>query len=325
MMNKKRILVTGGAGFIGSHLTKRLVRSGADVTVMVKYKSLIDNIRLSSIWRDIDVIEADLRNIDSLRQLNRYKNFDFVFHLAAYNHVGDSFLHVNEALLSNAVATANLLECLSDYGRFIYTSTSEVYGYQLAVPFEEEAQPFPISPYAVGKYAGELYAKMKRHQTNQPIVCLRPFNTFGPYQSDRAVIPELIIKCLLGSPIETTEGIQTREFNYVDNIVDGFIAMAEADPIPDQVINIGSNCEIAIRDLILKIHNLTESGSELRIGALPNRPTEIWRMCADNERAGKLLGWKPKVPFDDGLKMTVDWYRKYLDVYYGPSSPLNKL
>lgn len=324
-MNKKRILVTGGAGFIGSHLTKRLVRLGADVTVMVKYKSLIDNIRLSSIWRDINIIEADLRNIDSLRQLDSYKHFDFVFHLAAYNHVGDSFLHVNEALLSNAVATANLLEGMSDYGRFIYTSTSEVYGFQLSVPFEEEANPFPISPYAIGKYAGELYARMKRHQTNRPIVCIRPFNTFGPYQSDRAVIPELIIKCLLGSPIETTEGIQTREFNYVDNIIDGFLAVATVDTPPVEVINIGSNREIAIRDLIHKIHELADSRSELRIGALPNRPTEIWRMCASNERANRLLGWKPKVPFDEGLKKTVDWYRKYIDVYYGSLSSLNAL
>ena len=324
-MNKKKILVTGGAGFIGSHLTKRLVRRGSEVSVVVKYKSIIDNVRLSPNWHDIDIIEADLRNIDSLRQIGGHRQYDLVFHLAAYNHVGDSFLHVNETLMSNAVATANLLEILPDYGRFIYTSTSEVYGYQLAVPFQEEACPFPISPYAVGKYAGELYARMKHHQTGKPIVCVRPFNTFGPYQSDRAVIPELIIKCLLNQPIETTEGIQTREFNYVDNIIDGFVVVAEIDPPPEQVINLGSNREIAIRDLIHQIHKLSDSRSELRIGALPNRPTEIWRMCADNTRAGKLLGWKPNVSFEEGLIRTIAWYRKYLDVYYGLSSPLNQL
>jgi UDP-glucose 4-epimerase len=324
-MNKKRILVTGGAGFIGSHLTKRLVQQGAEVSVVVKYKSIIDNVRLSPVWRDIEIIEADLRNIDSLRQFVGSRPYDLVFHLAAYNHVGDSFLHVNEALMSNAVATANLLEALPEYGRFIYTSTSEVYGYQLAVPFQEEFCPFPISPYAVGKYAGELYARMKHHQTGQPIVCVRPFNTFGPYQSDRAVIPELIIKCLLNEPIETTEGIQTREFNYVDNIIDGFVAVAEIDLPPEHVINIGSNREIAIRDLVHQIHQFSGSESELRIGALPNRPTEIWRMCADNSRASQLLGWKPVIGFEEGLRRTIDWYRKYLDVYYGSSSPLNLL
>lgn len=324
-MNKKEVLVTGGAGFIGSHLTKRLVGLGARVAVLVKYKSIIDNVRLAPIWRDVNIIEADLRNVDSLRGLKDQHRFDVVFHLAAYNHVGDSFLHVNEALQSNAVATANLLEFLPDYGRFVYTSTSEVYGYQRSVPFQEEAMPFPISPYAVGKYAGELYARMKAHQTGRPIVCIRPFNTFGPYQSDRAVIPELIIKCLLGSPIETTEGIQTREFNYVDNIVDGFIAAATVDPAPAEVINIGSQREIAIRDLIHKVHELTGSRSELRIGALPNRPTEIWRMCADHARAEEILGWQPKVAFEEGLERTIAWYRRYLQVYYDPASPLNRL
>ncbi len=321
----KRVLVTGGAGFIGSHLTKRLVRLGARVSVLVKYRSIIDNVRLSPVWDDIQVIEGDLRNIDSLKPF-RDQSYDTVFHLAAYNHVGDSFLHVNEALLSNAVATANLLESAPAFGRFIYISSSEVYGYQTAVPFSEGFTPFPISPYAIGKYAGELYARMKRHVTNQPIICVRPFNTFGPYQSERAVIPELIGRCLRGLPVETTEGIQTREFNYVDNIVDAFVMVAGM-PVPpeDRVVNIGSNREIAIRDLVRRIHEATGSKSELRIGHLPNRPTEIWRMCADNERAAELLGWTPQVTFEEGLERTVAWYRRYLDVFHQPRSALNEL
>jgi nucleoside-diphosphate-sugar epimerase len=323
-MKNKKVLITGGAGFIGSNLTRKLFNLGADVTVLVKYKSLIDNIRLSSIWDKIEVIETDLRNSDSLRQFDNMK-YDIIFHLAAYNHVGDSFLHVNEALLSNAVATANLLESGPDYKRFIYTSTSEVYGYQDSVPFIEDNIPAPISPYSIGKYAGELYSRMKRHQTNKEILCLRPFNTFGPYQSDRAIIPELIIKCLNGVPIETTEGKQTREFNYVDNIIDGFIAAAEIENVPDQVINIGSNKEIAIRGLVKKIHELTSSKSDLRIGALENRPTEIWRMCSDNTRAKTLLKWNPMVSFEDGLKRTIEWYKKYLVAFYNPSSELNQL
>ncbi len=323
-MENKKVLITGGAGFIGSNLARKLFSLGADVTVLVKYKSLIDNIRLSSIWDKIEVVETDLRNSDSLKQFNKMK-YDVIFHLAAYNHVGDSFLHVNEAMLSNAVATANLLESGPDYERFIYTSTSEVYGYQDSVPFVEKNIPFPISPYSIGKYTGELYAKMKRHQTNKEIICIRPFNTFGPYQSDRAIIPELIIKCLKGDPIATTEGKQTREFNYVDNIVDGFIATALVEEVPDKVINIGSNQEIAIRDLVRKIHELTKSKSDLKIGALENRPTEIWRMCSDNTRAKNLLNWNPKISFEDGLKKTIGWYEKYLDAFYNPSSELNRL
>lgn len=323
-MTPKRVLITGGAGFIGSNLTRRLVKLGCDVSVVVKYKSLIDNIRLSSVWNEITVLEADLRNIDSLRQFKN-QSYDLIFHLAAYNHVGDSFLHVNEAMLSNAVATANLLEFAPDYGRFVYTSTSEVYGYQQAVPFQEDFTPFPLSPYSIGKYAGELYSRMKRHQTGQPIVCIRFFNVFGPYQSDRAVIPELIIKCLRGVPVETTEGKQTREFNYIDNIVDGFLAVSEVEPAFEGVINIGCNQEIAIRELVAKIYMLTGSQSELRIGALEYRPTEIWRMCADNTQAEKILGWKPNISFDEGLRRTIKWFRKYLDVFYNGSSPLNQL
>ena len=320
----KRVLVTGGAGFIGSHLVRRLVIQGAEVTVTVKYGSIIDNVRLAPVWDRLELREADLRNFDSLRQFaGAY--FDCVFHLAAYNHVGASFLHVNEALQSNLVATANLMENVPDFGRFVYMSSSESYGYQEQVPFSEEAMPQPISPYAVGKYAGECYASMKRHQTAAEIVCVRPFNTFGPYQSERAVIPELIIRCLRGLPVETTTGKQTREFNYVDNIVDGLLAAAMASPAPDQPVNIGAQEEIAIRDLVTKIHALTASDSELKIGALPDRPTEIWRMSAANNRARDLLGWTPVIEFEEGLRRTVDWYRSFLTLYHAEGMALSGL
>ena len=322
--SRQNILVTGGAGFIGSHLVRRLVGSGAAVTVVVKYNSIIDNVRLAPVWDALDIVEADLRNVDSLRPLAP-RRFDAVYHLAAYNHVGDSFVHVNEALLTNAVGTANLLECGMQYDRFVYMSTSECYGLQDEVPFKESAVAFPISPYAVGKYAGELYARFKRHQTGQPIVCIRPFNTFGPYQSEKAVIPELIIRCLRGLPVVTTEGRQTREFNYVDNQVDGILAAAAAEPPFDGIINIGSCEEIAIRDLVRKIHDLCGTDAELRIGGLPNRPTEIWRMSSDNTRAREVLGWTPTVGFEDGLARTVAWYRNYLTVFTDPAGPLCRL
>ena len=323
-MKNKKILVTGGAGFIGSHLVKKLLKSGANVSTLVKYKSVIDNPRLSSVWDQINVYEADLRNIDSLRQFDKI-NFDYIFHLAAYNHVGDSFLHVNEALQANAVGTANLLEFVKDFEKFLYMSTSEVYGYQNKVPFNENFIPFPVSPYSVGKYAGELFSRMKRHQTGDSIICVRAFNTFGPYQSDRAIIPELIIKCLRGLPIETTLGTQTREFNYVDNIIDGLIKAMKVEPSFDEIVNIGSNSEISIADLTKTIHKFTKSKSDLQIGALKNRPTEIWRMCADNSRSKTIFDWQPDVSFQDGLKITIEWFKKYIEVYYSMDSQLNKL
>jgi len=317
-MREKTVLVTGGAGFIGSHLVRRLIQEGARVTVVVKYRSMIDSVRFAPVWDDIGVVEADLRNLDSARSLSK-NSYDIVYHLAAYNHVGDSFIHVQESILSNILATANLLEAGLEYGRFVYTASSEVYGLQKSVPFAESSMPFPISPYAVGKYGGELYARMKHHQTGGEIICLRPFNTFGPYQSERAVIPELISKCLRGETVETTAGRQTREFNYVGNIIDGFVAAGTVAKAPAGPVNIGSGEEIAIADLVRLIHRLTESESELRIGALADRPTEIWRMFADAGRARDLLGWEPRVDFETGMRLTVNWFRSFLEVYRGPT------
>lgn len=321
---KRKVLVTGGAGFIGSHLVKRLILKGSDVSVVVRYKSINDNIRLSSVWDQITPIEADLRNIDSLRQF-KDQSYDVVFHLAAYNHVGDSFLHVNEALVSNAVATANLLEFLPEFERFVYISSSEVYGCQKEVPFQEDFLPAPISPYAIGKYAGELYSRMKRLQSGQEIVCVRAFNAFGPYQSEKAVIPEMIIKCLKGVSVETTEGKQTREFNYVENLVEGLIAAAEVKPAHEGLINLCSGEEIAICDLVQKIHQLSNSSSKLKIGALPNRPTEIWRMSGSSHRAQELLNWKPKISFEEGLIKTIEWFKRYYELFYKRDSQLNQL
>ena len=199
LLASKRVLVTGGSGFIGSHLTRRLVGAGAQVGILTKYNSIVDNVRLVDIWNDLTVVEADIRNLDSLRQIAQFAP-QVIFHLAAYNHVGDSFTHVSEALNCNVQGTANVLEAYDGYERFVYTATSEVYGHQEQVPFEEGMTPQPISPYAVGKYGGELYCRMKTEGADQRIAIVRPFNAFGPYQSTRAVIAEMILTCLAGTP-----------------------------------------------------------------------------------------------------------------------------
>ncbi|MBI4962324.1 MAG: GDP-mannose 4,6-dehydratase [Desulfomonile tiedjei] len=320
----RRVLVTGGAGFIASHLTSRLHKMGARVGIVTKYNSVIDNVRIAHLWNDIETIEADLRNLDSLKAIARFRP-EVIFHFAAYNHVGDSFSHVSEALDCNLKGTANLLESYSDYDRLIYISTSEVYGLQAEVPFREDMCPNPISPYAIGKYAGELYCRMKTLSEKKRIVVLRPFNAFGPYQSPRAIIAEMIINCLRGTPIESTEGKQTREFNFVGNLVDGFILAAQRDEALGQIINLASNREVSIRDLISRIWSLTDSKSELRIGALKYRPTEIWRMAGANDRAQELLGWSPRVSLEEGLTLTAEWYRRFLAVYAAADSPLASL
>lgn len=324
VFKNKKVLISGATGFIGSHLTKRVIKEGADVYILTRYKSLMKSVRLVDIWEKINVVEADIRNTDSLKQIKEIKP-DIIFHLAAYNHVGDSFIHINEALKSNGIGTANLMEAYDGYDRFIYMSTSEIYGYQEKVPFKEDAIPQPISPYAIGKYTGELYCSMKIRMKNYPIVILRPFNTFGPYQSARAIIPEIIIECLKGNLIESTGGVQTREFNYIDNQIDGFILAALKEEAIGEVINIGAAEEISIKNLILKIHTLTESKSELKIGTLQYRPTEIWRMYCDNQKAKNILGWKAKINFETGLKKTISWFNEFLKQYDYKDSPFSRL
>lgn len=323
-LTKKKVLVTGGSGFIASHLCRSLIRQGARLYVLTKYNSVIDNIRLSDIWGRTTMVEADIRNPDSLKVIKNIRP-DLVYHFAAYNHVGDSFQNISEAIDVNSKGSVNVLDAYEDYERFVYISSSEVYGFQERVPFSEDMTPFPVSPYSVGKYSGELYARMKHHVYGRPIVILRPFNAFGPFQSPRAIIAELIIKCLKTEEIRTTEGIQTREFNYVENLVDAFLLAGYKKGAVGEVINIGTGNEISIRHLVEKIHKLTASKSRLSMGKISYRPTEIWRMAAMNKKAERILGWRPRLSFDQGLAKTIEWYKKFNYLFSDQGSPLYRL
>ena len=319
----KKVLVTGASGFIGSHLTRRLCNEGADVTILTLYNDIINNIRINDLWNNLNIIEGDVRDLDSLKQFKKH-DFDVVFHLAAYNHVGDSFTHITQNLDVNGRGTPNVLES-TNFGRFVYMSTSEIYGLQKQVPFKEDFDPSPLSPYSIGKYTGELYCRMKMQVENKHITVVRSFNNFGPYQSQKAIIPELIINCLKGEEIKTTEGKQTREFNFVSNIVDGLLLAAEKKEALGEIINLGSGEDISIAELAKKIHEFSNSKSELKIGALEYRPTEIWKMYCDNTKAKEILDWKPNTSFDEGLKITIDWFRRFYEIYYGKESQLTKL
>ena len=317
-MKNKKVLVTGGAGFIGSHLTKKLVNLGAKVSVVVKYNSIIDCPRLINVWDKINVIEADLRNTDSVKEM-RSMNYDLAFHLAAYNHVGDSFKHVLENVNSNLISTINLLDSGPKIKKFIHMGTSEIYGIQSKLPFNIKEKPNPMSPYAVTKYASELFAVLKSKSFSIKLLCVRPFNTFGPFQSEKAIIPEIIIKCLQNKEIKTTGGKQTREFNYIDNIVDGILFLNKKVSHSIEPINVGSNNPISIKNLVQKIHKYTKSKSKLNIGSLKYRPNEIWRMQA-NTKFLNSIGWKPQVSLDKGLISTIQWYRKFYKTYLDKDS-----
>jgi UDP-glucose 4-epimerase len=319
-MRSRSVLVTGASGFIGSHLVNRLLREGAHVAVLVRYGNIIKSERLRHCWNQLQIVEADLRNRGALEQIRKLKP-EVVFHLAAYNHVGQSFTQVEECFDVNAKGTANLLDiCGRDAEKFIYMSTSEVYGLQKRVPFIETMTPQPISPYGITKYAGELYCRMQQQITNDAsIVIVRPFNVFGPYQSSKALIPELIFRMLRGERVQTTKGEQTREFNFVSDIVEGLIKAASSRKRIEGPVNLATGKEVKIRDLAKLIAKLSDTKSRIEVGALPYRPTEIWRMCADSSRARKLLGWKPEVTLEDGLRMTIDWARQYLATGCSPA------
>ncbi len=319
----KKILITGGAGFIGSHLTKRLVENGAKVSVIVKYNSIIDSPRLVSIWNKINVIEADLRNTDSVSEIKNL-NFDVAFHLAAYNHVGDSFKHVFENVNSNLLSTINLLNNGPKIKKLIHMGTSEIYGIQKKLPFNVKEKPNPMSPYGVTKYASELFSILKSKQIKLNLLCIRPFNTFGPFQSEKAIIPEIILKCLQNKDIRTTEGKQTREFNYIENIIDGIIFLDKKIKHSDEPINIGSNKPISIKNLVKKIHEYSNSSSKLKIGDLKYRPNEIWKMQANNKFITS-KGWKPKKDFNTGLRETISWYKNFYKIYLSKKGTFKNL
>ena len=320
----KNVLITGGSGFIGSHLTRKLLSLGYKVAITTKYKSIIDNIRIIDLWSKIKVIETDLRNLDSFNNLKSFKP-DVVFHLAAYNHVGDSFSSFSESNSSNAVSTYNLLNYFQGkIDQFIYISTSEIYGNQKKI-FKEDLLPNPISPYSISKYSGELYVRMLMNETNYPAKIIRPFNAYGEYQSSKAIIPEIITNCLNNKDIITTEGYQTREFNYVGNLVDGFIAVMKSKKMFNKTVNIGSGKDISVRNLVKIIHTLTKSKSKIKFGALKPRVTEIYKMRADNKLVKEYTGWKPKVNFNEGLIRTIKWYEKFNKIYMSKKSDLYKL
>ena len=310
-----KVLVTGASGFIGSHVVRHLVDQDAEVSILVRYGNLIKCARLADVWDRLEVIEADLRNRSALQALMNDPP-RIVLHLAAYNHVGQSFVQTEECFDVNAKGTVNLLDTLAapvraGDCRFVYVSSSEVYGSAPSPPWDESYYPDPISPYAITKFAAERYCHMYQG-CGWDIAIVRPFNAYGPAQSSKAVIPELIIAALRGEPLEITSGEQTREFNYVRDIAKGIIT-AGMGHLVRGVTNLACGQEISIRDLAQKIVQATGSQSKVLVGARPLRPTEIRRMSGDSEKASNELDWRPSLGLDEGLHLTINWYRERLE------------
>jgi UDP-glucose 4-epimerase len=316
-----RVLVTGATGFIGSHLSRRLVEDGAQVHALTSTVSSVYPVRLVDLRDRITLHGGNLNDSGAMSSVVERADPAIVFHLGAYTHVGKSWDRVDECIQTNIHGSVNLLQALArtNYTRFVYTSTSEVYG-DVEVPFREDALVQPLSPYSVSKYAGERFCRMLYRGRGWPIVVVRPFNAFGPAQSPDRIIPEIIVKALKREPLLMTEGIQTREFNYVDDLVDGFIRAAIVPDIEGEVFNIGGGDEVSMRDLATTILDLMGDPINAEFGALPNRPTEIWSMRSDVTKARNELGLKVARSLRDGLEPTIEWYRHELEKSSSPFS-----
>ena len=309
-LSNLKVLVTGISGFIGSHLARRLVEEGAEVHGLVKHSSNLW--RIQDLNNQINLHYADIKDFDSVRKAIQGIQAQKVFHLAAYVDVSRSFEVVDEMVEVNIKGTLNLLRALegTGYDCFINTGTSEEYGDNPA-PFRENQTPNPVSLYSASKVATTLFCQMLHKTLGLRILTLRPFLTYGPGQESNMLIPSLMKKVLKGEALEMTKGEQTREFNYVDDIVDGFIKASISPEAVGEIINIGNGLEYKIREVVEMVLKLVNSPIKPNLGALAYRPGETWHFYCDNTKARKTLCWEPKVDLEDGLKMTINWFQKH--------------
>jgi len=318
---KEKVLVTGAGGFIGSHLTEELVKLGADVTAMVKNNSrhncgFIEEFE-PEVKDKIKIFFGDLNDIESVK--NIVGENKVIFHLGAEISVPYSYVHPRSFVQTNIIGTLNiLLACKENrIKNLILMSTSEVYGMPDTVPINEKHLLKGQSPYSATKIAAEKLAESFYSSYDLPVVIVRVFNTYGPRQSARAVIPTIITQALAGNKISVGNCETTRDFNYVTDIVNGLIKVAECPNVIGEVINIGSGKEISIKDLIEKIISLTESDCEIvqESERIRSSKSEVMRLMANNSKMKQLTGWQSKVSLDDGLKETINWIKNNIEIY----------
>lgn len=301
-----RVLVTGATGFIGSHLAERLVAEGAKVTLAIEPGASQANI--VNILDKAQVYEVDLREARMVQQLARECQPSKVYHLAAVG-VTEPDIDPRLAVQVNVIGTLNLLEALkeTECDCFINTGTCYEYGHNTP-PMREDQMVDPISAYAASKSAAWLFCHMYHRTHGYPIVTVRPFTVYGPRQGERALIPQVILSALRGADFEMTGGEQTRDFTYVDDVVEGYVRASLSEKAIGQTINLGTGEEHAIRDVVLKVLELMGNPVKPLIGALPYRAGEIWRLYADSSKAREWLGWQPQVGLEEGLRRTIKWY-----------------
>lgn len=317
----KQVLVTGAGGFIGSTLVEQLVTDGAKVRAFVRYNSRADTGLLKQLptekLKEVDVIAGDLRDEDAVRKA--VKGSQVVFHLGALISIPYSYYHPAEVASTNIMGTLNMLLACRDFGveRMVHTSTSEVYGTARQVPIAENHPLQGQSPYSASKIGADKLAESFYCSFNLPVITVRPFNTFGPRQSARAVIPTIITQALNCDEIRLGNLDTTRDFTYVSDTVAGFIKAAEVEQGLGQVFNLGTGEEIRIGDLANLVIQKVGRPVKLEVESQRLRPqqSEVLRLLSNNSLAKEVLGWQPLVSLDQGLDLTIAWIKNNLNLY----------
>lgn len=327
MLKDKKVLITGADGFIGSHLTERLVKEGANVKALSQYNSFNNWGWLEDVdcKNDIEVLSGDVRDSNYIREIT--KGVDIIFHLAALIAIPYSYVAPDSYIDTNIKGTLNICQAARDnnVSKTIITSTSEVYGTAKYVPIDEKHPKQPQSPYSATKIGADAIAKSFYNAFELPVVIARPFNTYGPRQSARAIIPTIITQIASGKKqIKLGDLTPTRDFNYVKDTCEGFVKIANCNNVDGEEINIGSNYEISMKDTLELIKKIMNSDVEFITDVQRIRPknSEVNRLWCDNTKIKNLTGFESKYTIEAGLRETVEWFvssdnlKKYkVDIY----------
>lgn len=306
-------MVTGAGGFIGSHLVEKLARDGHRVRALVRYNSRNDwgllEVLPSEVRNEVEVLTGDVQ--DPFLVDKAVAGMEVVYHLASLIAIPYSYVAPQAYVATNVGGAVNVMQAALKHGvrRVVHTSTSECYGTAQYVPIDERHPLQGQSPYSASKIGADMIAESYWRSFGLPVAAIRPFNTFGPRQSARAVIPTIVSQAWAGEVVKLGSLEPTRDLNYVSDTVEGFIRVGECDEAVGQVTNVGSGREISIGDLAGLILTIMGSSARVECEAQRVRPekSEVERLLCDNSKARRLLGWEPKVSLEEGLRKTIDW------------------
>jgi NAD dependent epimerase/dehydratase len=317
----RQVLVTGAGGFIGAHLAAKLVSSGARVRGLVRYNSRNERGALDwlepAVASEIEVVSGELRDVESVARA--VHGAEVVFHLGAQIAIPYSYVNPRDFLEVNALGSLNVAQAALSAGveRVVHTSTSEVYGSAQTVPITEDHPLEPQSPYAASKVAADKLMDAFHRSFELPVTIVRPFNTYGPFQSARAIIPTIVSQALAGGPVRLGSLHPRRDLTFVEDTAAGFIAAARASGVEGRTMQLGTGHDVSVGDLVEQVGELT--GTELVVEQEAERvrpeKSEVERLVSSPEIARELTGWEPTVPLREGLARTIEWIERNLDRY----------